>query len=113
MLEVHKGFYSDLSQACANDKRTTSEKPRIHEVFLKWKPHLLLYGDYCSNLPKAQETIEKLTKTNEAVKLKVEVGFNKTFYRDFHINGSLFLAKMQYRKKVSALVSKCGLHRLI
>ncbi|XP_052222182.1 guanine nucleotide exchange factor VAV2-like isoform X3 [Dreissena polymorpha] len=72
MLEVHKGFYSDLSQACANDKRTTSEKPRIHEVFLKWKPHLLLYGDYCSNLPKAQETIEKLTKTNEAVKLKVE-----------------------------------------
>ncbi|XP_060561933.1 proto-oncogene vav-like isoform X3 [Ruditapes philippinarum] len=66
MLEVHTGFHAELHRAC------TTDKPKIHEVFVKWKPKLLIYGDYCSNLPKAQEHIEELTKKNEQVKEKIE-----------------------------------------
>ena len=67
MLEVHTGFHAELHRAC------TTDKPKIHEVFIKWKPKLLIYGEYCSNLPKAQEHIEELTKKNEQVKEKIEV----------------------------------------
>lgn len=67
MLELHTGFYSELHRAC------TVNKPKIHEVFIKWKTKFLIYGEYCSNLPKAQEHIEELTKKNETLKEKIEV----------------------------------------
>ncbi|XP_053380469.1 proto-oncogene vav-like isoform X3 [Mercenaria mercenaria] len=66
MLEVHTGFHAELHRAC------TTDRPKIHEVFIKWKPKFLIYGDYCSNLPKAQEHIEELTKKNEQVKDTIE-----------------------------------------
>ena len=67
MLTVHKEFHGELHRAC------TINKPKIHEVFIKWKPKFLTYGEYCSNLPKAQEHIEELLKKNEALKAKIEV----------------------------------------
>ena len=67
MLTVHKEFHGELHRAC------TINKPKIHEVFIKWKPKFLTYGEYCSNLPKAQEHIEDLLKKNEALKAKIEV----------------------------------------
>ncbi|KAL4219511.1 Guanine nucleotide exchange factor vav2 [Mactra antiquata] len=66
LLEVHTGFHSELHRAC------TTDRPKIYEVFLKWKNKFVLYGDYCSNLPGAQEKIEEITKKNDQVKEKME-----------------------------------------
>lgn len=34
--------------------------PRLADVFLAWRERLLLYGDYCSNLTNAQDTLKAL-----------------------------------------------------
>lgn len=67
MLTVHTGFHGELHKACVGDRT------KIPDVFTKWKSKFLIYGDYCSNLPRAQEHIEDLTKKNEQIKEKLEV----------------------------------------
>lgn len=37
-----------------------SGAPRLADVFLTWRERLLLYGDYCSNLTHAQDTLKTL-----------------------------------------------------
>ncbi|XP_052788141.1 proto-oncogene vav-like isoform X2 [Mya arenaria] len=67
MEEVHSVFFHELEKACYSPGKT-----RLHEVFIKYKSKFLLYGDYCSNLPRAQEHIEELIKKNEQVRDKIE-----------------------------------------
>uniref|UniRef100_A0A8W8L680 DH domain-containing protein n=1 Tax=Magallana gigas TaxID=29159 RepID=A0A8W8L680_MAGGI len=54
LLEIHEKFQAELQSAC------TSGKPKIGEVFVKYKKSLLLYGNYCSDMPKAQERLEEV-----------------------------------------------------
>ena len=55
---VHIGFFSDLTKACSSRAHTNSSSalgtPLIADCFIKWKERFLLYGEFCSNLPKAQ-----------------------------------------------------------
>ena len=66
-MEVHTGFSGELTRTC------TTQITKIYEVFVKWKTQFLLYGEYCSNLPRAQEHIEELTKKSEVIKTNIEV----------------------------------------
>ncbi|KAI8429501.1 hypothetical protein MSG28_000136 [Choristoneura fumiferana] len=57
--EIHSGLLRQLklaTEACVPGKGV----PRLAEVFLTWREKLLLYGDYCSNLTQAQDTLKTL-----------------------------------------------------
>ncbi|CAG5035118.1 unnamed protein product [Parnassius apollo] len=57
--EIHSGLLRQLrlaTEACVPGTGT----PRLADVFLAWRERLLLYGDYCSNLTHAQETLKTL-----------------------------------------------------
>jgi len=71
MADIHFQFHDELRNACYKIGR---KPPTLLEVFTKYKKKFVLYGDYCSNLPKAQECIEELMKKNEVVREKIEVG---------------------------------------
>ncbi|XP_041369457.1 guanine nucleotide exchange factor VAV3-like isoform X4 [Gigantopelta aegis] len=65
LLEVHKQFYADLLRTVTTSQATMSK------VFTSYKSKLLVYGDYCSNLPHAQEMIDKVTD-NETTRTKIQ-----------------------------------------
>ncbi|XP_064616127.1 guanine nucleotide exchange factor VAV2-like isoform X2 [Liolophura sinensis] len=65
LYSVHSGFHSELCRTCHN-------MTELSEVFITWKQSFLIYGDFCSNLPKAQEHIEEICKRNEIVKVHIE-----------------------------------------
>ncbi|XP_076454946.1 guanine nucleotide exchange factor VAV2-like isoform X2 [Babylonia areolata] len=65
MLEVHRGFKTELNSA------VVSGTPRLSDVFIRYKTKLLVYGDFCSNLPRAQKRIDELCQ-NDALRLKIQ-----------------------------------------
>ncbi|XP_045542669.1 protein vav isoform X1 [Papilio machaon] len=57
--ETHSGLLRQLrlaTEACVPG----GGAPRLADVFLAWRERLLLYGDYCSNLTHAQDTLKTL-----------------------------------------------------
>ncbi|XP_047035117.1 protein vav isoform X1 [Helicoverpa zea] len=57
--ETHTGLLRQLklaTEACVPGNGA----PRLADVFLAWRERLLLYGDYCSNLTNAQDTLKTL-----------------------------------------------------
>ncbi|RWS24881.1 protein vav-like protein [Leptotrombidium deliense] len=65
LLEIHTGFHSDLFKAC------TTNQHRISQCFLHWKEKFVIYGDYCANLPKAQDLVEELCVKSEVINQSV------------------------------------------
>lgn len=66
LAEAHTGFHADLHRAC-----TSSHHMKISECFLRWKDKFIIYGDYCSNLPKSQEQIDELCSKKQLVNQSV------------------------------------------
>ncbi|XP_049272801.1 protein vav isoform X2 [Rhipicephalus sanguineus] len=62
LAETHTGFHADLHKACVS-----SQHLKISDCFLRWKDKFIVYGDYCSNLPKAQEQIDELCSKKQLV----------------------------------------------
>ncbi|XP_063547819.1 protein vav [Cydia strobilella] len=57
--DIHSGLLRQLklaTEACVPGNGA----PRLADVFLTWRERLLLYGDYCSNLTAAQDTLKTL-----------------------------------------------------
>ena len=67
---MHKAFKLELYAA------VTTKTPKLSDVFIRYKTKLLVYGDFCSNLPKAQARIDELCQ-NEAIRLKIQVGVGR------------------------------------
>ncbi|KAH9514596.1 Guanine nucleotide exchange factor vav3, partial [Bulinus truncatus] len=65
LSEVHLELNDKLQKA------VNGGPPRLADVFIQYKTKLLIYGDYCSNLPQAQERIDKICE-NEQLRLKVQ-----------------------------------------
>ncbi|GFR22757.1 guanine nucleotide exchange factor VAV3 [Trichonephila clavata] len=61
LAEIHTGFHSELYKAC------TSSQYKISECFLHWKDKFIIYGEYCSKLPAAQERVEDLSNKSEVI----------------------------------------------
>ncbi|XP_022668184.1 protein vav-like isoform X2 [Varroa destructor] len=61
LSEVHTGLLSDLHVA------NQVPNGRISECFLRWKNSLIVYGDYCSNYPRAQQLLQELQSKNDTV----------------------------------------------
>ena len=69
MSKVHQAFQKEIQNAILLGN------PRLEDVFVKYKKELLIYGDYCSNLPKAQARIDEVLKRSEQIRTQVEVHF--------------------------------------
>ena len=69
LAEIHTGFHSELYKAC------TSSHYKISDCFLRWKSKFVVYGEYCSKLPAAQEHIEELCNKNEVINQAVLVRY--------------------------------------
>ena len=65
--ETHLHFYQTLKE-CVTHK--THKK--IGEIFLEYKEKFLKYGDYCSDLPKAQEKLAQLYEKDTDVRKEIE-----------------------------------------
>jgi hypothetical protein len=51
----------------------SSGSPKISDCFIKWKTKFLIYSDFCSHLPLAQEHIEDVSK-NDLINQCILVG---------------------------------------
>lgn len=74
--EIHTTFYNDLVDALVGKSQKL-----LGEVFLDFKLRFLLYGDYCSDLPTAQQTLDSLcVKVRQAflcIISALSIGFEK------------------------------------
>jgi len=59
LLDLHNGFYTSLYQSVEN---STLNDACISKAFFNWSSFFIIYGDYCSNLEKAQNLITDLVK---------------------------------------------------
>ncbi|XP_026480892.1 protein vav-like [Ctenocephalides felis] len=66
LYDIHLEF-------CQQLQRATLPKPEIKlsEVFLSWREKFLIYGDYCSNLTLAQDTLRDIMNKEESVNQQV------------------------------------------
>lgn len=67
---LHGEFYEDLRSAGRNEKGRTS---RIVDLFAKWQDKFLIYAKYCSELPDAQEFLDRKIKQDPGFSQKLEV----------------------------------------
>ncbi|XP_070177253.1 guanine nucleotide exchange factor VAV2-like isoform X4 [Littorina saxatilis] len=65
LLEVHKALKTELQSS------VMMGTPQLSEIFVRYKPKLLVYGDFCSNLPKAQALIDDMCQ-QDAFKQKIQ-----------------------------------------
>ncbi|GAB6033077.1 hypothetical protein CHUAL_012691 [Chamberlinius hualienensis] len=68
LAETHTGFFSDLNKATSAG---TSFSDKLCDCFLHWKEKFVIYGEYCSNLPRAQEMVDEICRKNEAINQQV------------------------------------------
>jgi guanine nucleotide exchange factor VAV len=62
LSQIHMGFHTQLLKAVTAGPQS---RGRLGEVFLEFREHFLIYGDYCSNLPQAQALLGDLSSRNE------------------------------------------------
>lgn len=90
LSEIHRGFHQELFKACScppsspsliassSSSNLLSSFPsgsisqsttcyKISHVFLTWKEKFVIYGNYCTNLPKAQSLLDELCRQNESI----------------------------------------------
>ncbi len=85
LSEIHSRFYHDLCKACSvnaqnlssnlnnshNNCNSIANNFKISTCFLNFKNKFVIYGDYCANLPKAQELIDDLCNRDEMISQSV------------------------------------------
>ena len=65
LLDIHSTFYTQLLDSVA--KKSIPNQRNIGDVFSDFKIRFLIYGDFCSGLPVAQQTLDAICDKDEAV----------------------------------------------
>ncbi len=73
---IHTGFHSELQKAVSD--RGGGGKHSIGECFTKWKSKFLIYGEFCSNLTKAQDLVDELCRRNPLIQSTIDVSVKYT-----------------------------------
>ena len=73
LYAIHNEFLAALKKATGTTPCKASHKPTIPDCFMQWKEKFLIYGDFCSNLPRAQERVDELVARSEALREKINV----------------------------------------
>lgn len=75
LCEIHAKFSDRL-----HDAINPSTKTKLGQVFLDFREPFLIYGEYCSNLTYATDTLMETCKQNEKVEKMVQVGWRVFFF---------------------------------
>ncbi|XP_054459599.1 proto-oncogene vav-like isoform X2 [Anoplopoma fimbria] len=81
----------------------------LHQVFLKYKERLLLYGRYCSQVETATKHLDKLSNTREDIRMKLEECSNRANSRRFSLR-DLLMVPMQRVLKYHLLLQELMKH---
>ena len=65
--ETHGGFYSALVQSV-----TGKSHKKVGDIFLDYKERFLKYGEFCADLPKAQEKLGQLYEKDDEIRKEIE-----------------------------------------
>lgn len=68
LAEVHKKFLEKLREATK-----PNSKHKLSQVFLEFREQFLIYGDYCSKMTDATDTLRDVCKRSVAVEQLVAV----------------------------------------
>lgn len=68
LAEIHSGFHRELL-LCVSVNGFNGFK--ISTCFFNWKYKFVIYGDYCANLPKAQNSVDELCSKNESIAISI------------------------------------------
>jgi len=80
---VHTGFHSDLVRACTAPRDgALTGNVTIADCFISWKEKLLVYGEFCSNLPRAQKLLDRLCEAKPVIGERVTVGLHSVLLCD-------------------------------
>ncbi|CAG0894743.1 unnamed protein product [Darwinula stevensoni] len=66
LTEIHTDFHQNLCRACEVDSGR-----KVSDVIIAQAPKFTRYGEYCSNLPRAQERIDEICQKDESVREQV------------------------------------------
>ncbi|KAB7495039.1 Protein vav [Armadillidium nasatum] len=67
MADIHTHLYKGL-----HDARSNPHNLPVSQVFITSQEKLLIYGDYCANLSKAQVLLEKLMAEDSVIRQKIK-----------------------------------------
>ncbi|KAG4079230.1 hypothetical protein HA402_006953 [Bradysia odoriphaga] len=67
LADIHDKFLDKLK-----DATSPTPKCKLSQVFLEFREPFLIYGEYCSNMTAATETLRDLSKRNSAVEKLIE-----------------------------------------
>lgn len=67
MTDIHDRFLDKLKDAIS-----PNPKCKLSQVFLEFREPFLIYGEYCSNMTIATDTLRDLAKRNVAVEKLIE-----------------------------------------
>lgn len=70
LADIHKKFLDKLREAIS-----PSNKVKLSQVFLEFRESFLIYGDYCSNMTNATDTLREVCKRSTVVEQQVLVSF--------------------------------------
>ncbi|CAN0179714.1 unnamed protein product [Lampetra planeri] len=101
---VHRAFVAEIRQSYS-----LSGGRKFHELFLTFKPRLLIYGRYCSQLEGAHTCINRLLQTREDFKNKLDECTSKENGGKFSLR-DLLVVPMQRVLKYHLLLKELHKH---
>ena len=101
--EIHGAFYTGLVECV-----TKKSHKRIGEIFVEFKEKFLKYGEYCSDLPKAQELLGTLYDKDEDVRKEIEECEENANEGRFRLRDLLAVPMQRILKYHLLLGSLCG-----
>ena len=63
-----------MSKACLSNERQSD----IPDCFIRWKESFLIYGEYCSKLPAAQDRVDEVVKKTPEYLQAIQVSTTTT-----------------------------------
>lgn len=81
LVDIHKTFLDKLREATK-----PHSKPKLSAVFIEFREKFLIYGDYCSKMTEATDTLRDVCKRSVAVEQMVAVSFSLklSYLMDFY-----------------------------
>lgn len=104
LADTHRNLLEEVRSSILDDGAKN-----LHQVFLKYKERLLLYGRYCSQVEHATKHLDKLSKTREDIRMKLEECSNRANSRRFTLR-DLLMVPMQRILKYPLMLQELMKH---
>lgn len=68
LVDIHEKFLGKLKEATE-----LNSKVKLSSVFIEFREHFLIYGDYCSRMTDATDTLRDVCKRSATIEQLVQV----------------------------------------